>query len=207
MSIHYDMIENPNPDKDGTKQPLHPRAVSKGTVKADKIAESIASRTGFSRGEVEGVLAEYTDEMLRRIAEGYNVEWGTLGIFSPKLKATRAVMDKSEIRSPSISLAGLNFVGSAWLEEHLHADLKRDEIGFRKSNPIGNVYRRKLLDQYLDTHPYIKRKEYTALTGQQTNKALKQLNEYVAQGVLIRIGRTNQTEYRRATKPESETKR
>ena len=201
MSIYYDMRENPNPEKDGNQKPLHPRAVSKGTIKADKIVDSIALRTGFSRGEVQGVLEEYTHEMLLRISEGYNVEWGTLGTLSPKLKAKRQVMAKSEIRSPSISLAGVNFKGSAWLSKHLNFDLERAEYGFNNSKPYGAIYLRKLLDQYLDENPYIKRIDYSKLTGQLKNKAIQQLNGYVEQGVLIKLGRGNQTEYRRAPQP------
>ena len=206
MSIYYDMRENPNPEKDGNQKPLHPRAVSKGTIKADKIVDAIAQRTGFSRGEIQGVLEEYTQEMLLRISEGYNVEWGTLGTLSPKLKAKRQVMAKSEIRSPSISVSGLNFKGSAWLSRQLNFDLERSESGFNNSTPYGAIYRRKLLEQYLDENPYIKRTDYSKLTGQLKNKAIQQLNEYVEQGVLIRLGRGNQTEYRRATQPAAAEK-
>ena len=43
--------------------------------------------------------------------------------------------------------------------------------------------------------------DYSKLTGQLKNKAIQQLNGYVEQGVLIKLGRGNQTEYRRAPQP------
>ena len=71
---------------------------------------------------------------------------------------------------------------------------------------IAETLTRKLLEQYLDENPYIKRTDYSKLTGQLKNKAIQQLNEYVEQGVLIRLGRGNQTEYRRATQPAAAEK-
>jgi len=205
MSIKYDLRENPNPQNDGEKQFLHPRVISRGTIKSSQIFEAIAVNTGFSRGEMEGMFAEFTDEVLRCLSRGYRVEVGKMAYVTPKLKA-RKVMEKNEIRSQSISIDNVNFKTTSWFREHLKGTLVRAENGFQKSQPIDANCRKKILDTYLETHPFIKRTDYTRITGQLKNKAIQQLNEYVSQGILVKQGQGNQRIYLRAPQAESAKK-
>jgi predicted histone-like DNA-binding protein len=199
MAATYDLRENPNPKKDGQKQPLYPRIVSKGTIPSRELLEEISSGTTFNVGELEGALSALAERMSFHLKNGYNVELGNLGYFSAKLKA-RPVMEKYEIRSASVEFDNVNFRASAWFKKHTRGTVERSNRGFQASAQLSEEERRSLLEKYLDENTYITRKDYTFLTGLLKNNAMKDLKEFVNQGILVSSGRLNQMIFLRAPK-------
>ena len=54
-------------------------------------------------------MAGFMDELRDCLANGWTVELGELGYFTPSLNCRREVMEKKELRSASVTLRGLNF--------------------------------------------------------------------------------------------------
>lgn len=199
MAATYDLRENPNPNKDGKKQPLYPRIVSKGTIPSRELLEEISSGSTFNVGELEGALSALSERISFHLKNGYNVELGKLGYFSAKLKA-RPVMEKDEIRSASVEFDNVNFRASAWFKKHTRGTLERSNRGFQTSAKLSEEERKDMLEKYLDENTYITRTDYTQLTGLLKNNAMKDLKEFVNQGLLVSSGHRNQMIFLRAPK-------
>lgn len=103
MSFYYDMYPISDNISQVPQTGLKARAVSIGTQGIEYIAERIASRQTFSKGEILGILHALTEEVEYVLASGFNADLGDLGIFS--ISATsRTVQNKDEIRSETVEL-------------------------------------------------------------------------------------------------------
>jgi hypothetical protein len=191
MAAMYDFRENPNPKGDGEKQSLHPRIVSSGTIRTHELLEDISSGSTFTVGDMEGMLTALTEKISRYLKDGYNVELGKIGYFSAKLKS-RPVVDKKDIRSPSICFDNVNFRSSAWFRKNTRGTVERASNGFQTSTQMSEAEQREQLNKYLDENPFITRTDYTRITGQLKSKALKSLKELVNEGILSTHGSGNQ---------------
>lgn len=191
MSAMYDFKETPKAPHQKGEQVLHPRIVSKGTINTDTVIDEISRATTFSPADLKGVLAALEGVLAHHLSNGYHVELGNIGYFSAKLKS-RAITDKSEIRSTSIHFDNVNFRTSAWLRKHLSGELVRAPHGTPSSKESTKESRKRQLDAHLSKHPAITRSDYSTLTGLLKNKALEELKEWVSQGILIKQGTRSQ---------------
>ena len=71
-----------------------------------------------------------------------------------------------------------------------------------KSAELGGAERYRRLLVFLETHPFITRKDYSSITGLLKNKALDDLNLLVEKGYLSTIGRGSHKVYVRAEPQE-----
>ena len=126
MSAYYDLFEKPDVRQTGEQQSLYARFVPKGTIDRKEFIERVHLFTGLSRSLLEGAMAGFMDELRDCLANGWTVELGELGYFTPSLSCTRQATDKKELRAASIALRGLNFrlpmrrwawssAGSCWM--------------------------------------------------------------------------------------------
>lgn len=180
----YDLREIPNPKGDGKPQPLYPRIVSSGTISTRKLFEDIASGSTHSMADLQGAITAITERTAVLLSQGYTVELGKMGYFSASLKA-RLVDDKKEIRSASIEFDNINFRATKWFRKQLKGKVERSRRGFKSSSKLSEERRISLLTAYLEEHPFITRADYTELTGLLKNKALSDLKDLVARGILI----------------------
>ncbi len=194
MAAYYDFLENPNPKGDGEQQPLHPRIVVKETIKTDRIVEDIAFSASITQGDMAAALSALEERLSHYLSNGYNVELGNIGYFSATLKA-RPVMEKSEIRSMSVSFDSINFRPTAKFRKSLKGELRRAPYGFRKSKNQPVEERKELVINHLEKYPFITRKEYSLLTGRLKTLALKDLNEWVEERFLKAYGNGNRKVY------------
>ena len=104
MSVYYDLYTSGNPQKKEEQQALYARVIPSGTINADKFVELVSKSNGFSPATIEGCLQAVSDELQHWLAQGWTVEVGEIGHFSLSLTCDRPVMEKKEIRSPSIHL-------------------------------------------------------------------------------------------------------
>ena len=99
----YDLKKKPAlTTKEGEKETLYPSIVYSGTLSARKLLERASYGTGYTVGELEGALSIIMDTAARYIGEGYRVELGEFGYFAGKIKASRMVAKKTDIRAASI---------------------------------------------------------------------------------------------------------
>ena len=98
--------------KEGETETMYADIVYSGTIPAERLIRGVAKRTGFKEGVIEGILIELKEDVLQYLGEGYRVELGEFGFFSAKVKASRLVANKNDIRSESVAFNGVNFRAS-----------------------------------------------------------------------------------------------
>lgn len=182
--------------KEGETETMYADIVYSGTIPAERLIRGVAKRTGFKEGVIEGILMELKDDVLQYLGEGYRVELGEFGFFSAKVKASRLVANKNDIRSESVAFNGVNFRASKSMRVGIRGDLERRKcVDFNTSRKWDRDNLKKLVLQYIGEHDFITRATYTQLTGRLKNTALDDLKSFAAEGIIKREGRGNQMHF------------
>ena len=182
--------------KEGETETMYADIVYSGTIPAERLIRGVAKRTGFKEGVIEGILMELKDDVLQYLGEGYRVELGEFGFFSAKVKASRLVANKNDIRSESVAFNGVNFRASKSMRVGIRGDLERRKcVDFNTSRKWDRNNLEKLVLQYIREHGFITRATYTQLTGRLKNTALDDLKSFAAEGIIKREGRGNQMHF------------
>lgn len=182
--------------KEGETETMYADIVYSGTIPAERLNRGVAKRTGFKEGVIEGILMELKDDVLQYLGEGYRVELGEFGFFSAKVKASRLVANKNDIRSESVVFNGVNFRASKSMRVGIRGDLERRKcVDFNTSRKWDRNNLEKLVLQYIGEHGFITRATYTQLTGRLKNTALDDLKSFAAEGIIKREGRGNQMHF------------
>lgn len=182
--------------KEGETETMYADIVYSGTIPAERLIRGVAKRTGFKEGVIEGILIELKEDVLQYLGEGYRVELGEFGFFSAKVKASRLVANKNDIRSDSVAFNGVNFRASKSMRVGIRGDLERRKcVDFNTSRKWGRENLKKLVLQYIGEHGFITRTTYTELTGRLKNTALDDLKSFAAEGIIKREGRGNQMHF------------
>ena len=181
---------------EGETETMYADIVYSGTITAERLIRTVAQRTGFKEGMIEGILSELQNETLEYLGEGYRVELGEFGFFSAKVKASRLVANKNDIRSESVAFNGVNFRASKSMRVGIRGDLERRKcVDFNTSRKWDRNNLEKLVLQYIGEHGFITRTTYTELTGRLKNTALDDLKSFAAEGIIKREGRGNQMHF------------
>ena len=182
--------------KEGETETMYADIVYSGTIPAERLIRGVAKRTGFKEGVIEGILMELKEDVLQYLGEGYRVELGEFGFFSAKVKASRLVANKNDIRSESVAFNGVNFRASKSMRVGIRGDLERRKcVDFNTSRKWDRENLKKLVLQYIREHGFIPRTTYTELTGRLKNTALGDLKSFAAEGIIKREGRGNQMHF------------
>ena len=182
--------------KEGETETMYADIVYSGTIPAERLIRGVAKRTGFKEGVIEGILMELKDDVLQYLGEGYRVELGEFGFFSAKVKASRLVANKNDLRSESVAFNGVNFRASRSMRVGIRGDLERRKcVDFNTSRKWDRDNLKKLVLQYIGEHGFITRTTYTQLTGRLKNTALDDLKSFAAEGIIKREGRGNQMHF------------
>ena len=189
MSVYYDLYTSGNPQKHDEQQPLYARVIPSGTIDAKKFVEMVSKANGFSDATIEGCLQAVTNELQHWLSQGWTVEVGELGHFSLSLKCERPVMEKKEIRSPSIHLNKVNLRINKKFRESLEPlQLERMESPYRSNNNLTENECRTRLIQHINEQGCITRSDFMRLTGISRNKAIELLKEYQEEGIIRKYG-------------------
>ena len=193
---YYNLKKKPSlTTKEGEKETMYADIVYSGTITAERLIRTVAQRTGFKEGMIEGILSELQNETLEYLGEGYRVELGEFGFFSAKVKS-RLVENKNDLRSNSVSFDGVNFRASKFFRTGIRGDLERRRcIGFRTSKEWNREQLEQIVLQHIRKHGFITRATYTELTGRLKNSALADLKSFAAEGIIKRVGRGNQMHF------------
>ena len=194
---YYNLKKKPSlTTKEGEKETMYADIVYSGTIPAERLIRGVAKRTGFKEGVIEGILIELKEDVLQYLGEGYRVELGEFGFFSAKVKASRLVANKNDIRSESVAFNGVNFRASKSMRVGIRGDLERRKcVDFNTSCKWDRENLKKLVLQYIGEHGFITRTTYTELTGRLKNTALDDLKSFAAEGIIKREGRGNQMHF------------
>ena len=193
---YYNLKKKPSlTTKEGEKETMYADIVYSGTITAERLIRTVAQRTGFKEGMIEGILSELQNETLEYLSEGYRVELGEFGFFSAKVKS-RLVENKNDLRSNSVSFGGVNFRASKSFRTGIRGDLERRRcIGFRTSKEWDREQLEQIVLQHIRKHGFITRTTYTEITGRLKNSALADLKSFAAEGIIKRVGRGNQMHF------------
>lgn len=193
---YYNLKKKPSlTTKEGEKETMYADIVYSGTITAERLIRTVAQRTGFKEGMIEGILSELQNETLEYLGEGYRVELGEFGFFSAKVKS-RLVENKNDLRSNSVSFGGVNFRASKSFRTGIRGDLERRRcIGFRTSKEWDREQLEQIVLQHIRKHGFITRTTYTEITGRLKNSALADLKSFAAEGIIKRVGRGNQMHF------------
>ena len=193
---YYNLKKKPSlTTKEGEKETMYADIVYSGTITAERLIRTVAQRTGFKEGMIEGILSELQNETLEYLSEGYRVELGEFGFFSAKVKS-RLVENKNDLRSKSASFEGVNFRASKSFRTGIRGDLERRRcIGFRTSKEWDREQLEQIVLQHIRKHGFITRTTYTEITGRLKNSALADLKSFAAEGIIKRVGRGNQMHF------------
>lgn len=171
--------------KEGEKELFYVQAVVAGTISSDEFLDLVSKRSGFRKGEIEGVLMSVFDTATDWINQGFRVEVGEFGFFTGKVKGNRLVEKKTDIRAQSVCFNNVNFRPSAKFKKALGGRLERvPSVAFRHSSNLSMEELESRLMNYLDTHPFINRVTYSELTGRLKWTATKDLEHFVEKGGL-----------------------
>ena len=193
---YYNLKKKPSlTTKEGEKETMYADIVYSGTITAERLIRTVAQRTGFKEGMIEGILSELQNETLEYLGEGYRVELGEFGFFSAKVKS-RLVENKNDLRSNSVSFDGVPFRATKSFRTGIRGDLERRRcIGFRTSKEWNREQLEQIVLQHIRKHGFITRATYTELTGRLKNSALADLKSFAAEGIIKRVGRGNQMHF------------
>ena len=106
---YYNLKKKPSlTTKEGETETMYADIVYSGTIPAERLIRTVAKRTGFKEGVIDGILTELKDDVLEYLGEGYHVELGEFGFFSAKVKASRLVANKKQTDIFSVSVMLFN---------------------------------------------------------------------------------------------------
>lgn len=187
MAARYDLYENPDPLKSGKKRPMHARFVPTGKLTTAELCRQAASGSTFNPRELESALKLLTDTIVGQLAEGNTAELGDLGTVSLKLEC-RPVKNKSEIRSPSVHAKNIMLRPGVKIKKRISTiELERNPDSWRSPGLETEVRDRKLTE-FFATHPFMLSRDYRQLRSCKPGMALKELNELVREGRIVRQG-------------------
>ena len=197
MSLEYDLYETPDIQQTGEQQPLHPRVVFKGTIGREEFLDRVHKFTGLSRSLLAGAMQSFQDELRDLLADGWIVEMGEMGYFSVSLQGP-PVMNKKDVHAQYSKLKNIHYRPSSRFKKEVHWKIKpeRGESFTRPNREERDAEKcLKIINSHLAKYPCLTRADYCRLTGCSKKLALKELNGFIADGLLIRYGAGKQVVY------------
>ena len=182
MSALYDFLPVPPKGNNESGSHLYPKLRPYKTVSFDELTEKIASHSGLTKGNILAVMEEIEYWIKQLLSEGYRVQIGNIGTVSASLKADAEVYDKGDIHAQSIRFDKVKVTVSKQFSKQCSGKVLRAPSGkkFQQSScTYTEEERLALLQSYLESHDYITRAEYGALTGLLKYKAWQDLDKWV----------------------------
>lgn len=112
------------------------RFIPKGTIERKEFLNRVHLFTGISRSLLEGAMASFMDELRDCLADGWTVEFGELGYFTPSLNCRREVMERKNCVPLRWRSAAWIFV---WVRNFIKNWIKRygwNAIRSRRPSPV-----------------------------------------------------------------------
>lgn len=188
MAIPYDFFQVN--EINGEKGKLRARAVSRGTISADKLANWMSQKCGISSAEAKSFMIMLSDCMMDFLQDGYHVEVMELGHFSVSL--TSAPIDRlNEIRAESIEFSRLNFRPAEKIRQtlaHTEKEMADSTRRKHKAAPKPREERAAMLRTHLQQYPFISRTDYSRLTQTNRDMAIRDLNRFISEGWIKKYG-------------------
>ncbi len=203
MDAKYDFLSVPSQNPEENAPILFPKIVSNGTVSFQELVRQMAKASGFNEGTIIGVQEEIEHWLLYYLSHGYRVKLGNIGTFEVTLKTDRPITDEKEIHAQSVHFDKVKMKVSRNFSKRCNGTLVRAPKAFKfaeSETESTSEERFRLLESYLEKHPYITRAEYGELTGLLKTKAWKELTRWTKEGKLDVQGKAPHRVYVRLRK-------
>lgn len=187
MAIKYTLHETPKPNDREGEVLTHARAVCNKTCRLDYICELVSNRSSISSADVKSVLDSFAWAIALCVNSGDHVELEELGYFSPSLRTRQ--MGNGEV---CVDVDGINYRCSTKLKDAVRAaDLEKVNVK-REEDPSK---RKKILIDYLKENGSISLRTYAGISGCSRYRAEADFEEYLQEGVIVKIGHRNRVLY------------
>ena len=119
--IQYSVAMRPNPQKPEDAKKAYGSIQLTGIVDIDELSEHITDHNSvFSKGTIVGVITEMCQCIRELLIQGYKIDLGYLGTFTPSITCQGA-KTKDEFTNSNIKQLNVNFTNGRGLE-----NLRRD---------------------------------------------------------------------------------
>lgn len=182
----YIMEEMPDLQKTG-KRITYPKFARIDNASLKDLAERVGLVSGFSAGDIEGVLLQTAIEMAHLMAEGRSVKIDGIGTFTPAL-ALRRFKEREEAgeggkhrNAQSICVGGVNFRVDRTMIRKINESCRLERAPWkqqRSSQKFTPEQRLALAVKYLDEHPFLTVGSYRRLTGLLQTAATNELRQW-----------------------------
>jgi len=187
MSAHYELFETPTPRANEQKPSLHARIIPSTTIRIDRICKEISSFSSFSPGDIKGMLEMLSDQIVRHLERGENIELEGIGHFSATVTCQKPATNK-RITSSDIRFKTVRFRCCKSIKKRLRSmefePLPQDQ---RYGGYPADERKEKIL-KYLRKKEVISSSYCMGINRCSRYMALKDLSELIAEGKIVKLG-------------------
>ena len=185
----YIMKEMPDIQKKGERI-TYPKFARIENVDTKELAKRISNVSGFSIGDIEGVLLQTAIEMAYLMANGRSVKIDGIGTFTPALTLCRgkereeAVEGGKHRNAQSIAVGNVNFRVDREMIRNINGRCQLERAPWKvqySSKKFNPEQRLALAVKYLDENPFLTVREYRRLTGLLQTAASQELKQWSQQ--------------------------
>ncbi|WP_294629263.1 HU family DNA-binding protein [uncultured Bacteroides sp.] len=202
---HYIMEEMPDLQKTG-KRITYPKFARISNADLKELTQRVSHTSGFSPGDIEGVLLQTAIEMAQLMAEGRSVKIDGIGTFTPALtlgkgkEREEAEEGGKHRNAQSIFIGGVNFRVDRAMLRNISERCRLERAPWkrqRSSTKYTPEQRLALALKHLDEYPFLTVREYRKLTGLLQTTATNELKTWAQQSDsgLTSTGRGTHTIY------------
>lgn len=183
---YYIMEEMPDMQNTG-RRITYPKFARIESVSTKELAQRIGDVSGFSAGDIEGVLLQTAVELANLMANGCSVKIDGIGTFTPSLalrkgKEREDAEEGSKHRNAqSIVVGSVNFRVDKTMIRNINMRCRLERSPWkrqRSSQKFTPEERLALAVNYLNEHPFLTIREYRKLTGLLQTSATNELRQW-----------------------------
>lgn len=196
MSATYNLFRNP-----GKKDTLHARQVNQYTVRIDALCEEISNISSFSSSDVKGMLEALKSRITFHLKYGDIVELEGLGTFNASLKCPPYNTEK-QIPPHLVKFHKVVFRCANELKKELkYMKVERAKEASRLKGLPPEKRKANILT-YIENNNTISTLECRSLNRCTKYIALKDINELLQEGKIVRLGYRSNAQYGLKAKDE-----
>lgn len=182
----YIMKEMPDLQKTGERI-TYPKFARIENADTKELAKRISDVSGFSPGDIEGVLLQAAIEIAHLMAEERSVKIDGIGTFTPSLalykdKEREEAGEGGQHRNAqSIYVGNVNFRVDKEMIRNINERCRLERAPWKpqySSKKYSEEQRLSLAIKYLDEHPFLTVREYRKLTGLLQTTATNELRKW-----------------------------
>ena len=189
MAIHFDFYPNPiNQDTDEeTAIKYHVRVVGSQTIELDHIVEHISQRSTLSKGDIQAVIGELSDELAHILCDGNRASIPGIGYFSLSLAAPKDA-HPTQTRSQSVQIKHIEYRADQQLKNKILEHASFERIKEKKHSEVLSTSEiDTILDAYFAKDKYLNRQQFAELCHFTKATACRHLKRLVDEGRLENI--------------------